>query len=244
MMCLSVIYRGLNKDKTVGYVLERLIGAMTIQQKMDSIKGDAVVDTKEEEDQIRDMYKSVDEVVTIIGCHLQLKTEKKVLEDKLQTLRVSLASIEKQKLEYEEMEAELNRLQDTMNCVSSEISLEISDYSLNFNKEKEMVEDHKRQLELLMHYSALNDSFSIWFEDNAITVNGMKPTRIGNQVGIVFHDYRQIDWSSINGILGELAHVVDAMHALYGKSYTIVVIKPMGSFSEVIDLTTKTSYKL
>ena len=185
---VSIIPRGLNKDKTVGYVLERLIGAMTIQQKMDSIKGDAVVDTKEEEDQIRDMYKSVDEVVTIIGCHLQLKTEKKVLEDKLQTLRVSLASIEKQKLEYEEMEAELNRLQDTMNCVSSEISLEISDYSLNFNKEKEMVEDHKRQLELLMHYSALNDSFSIWFEENAITVNGMKLTRIGNQVGIIFHD--------------------------------------------------------
>ena len=111
-----------------------------------------------------------------------------MLEDKLQTLRVSLASIEKQKLEYEEMEAELNRLQDTMNCVSSEISLEISDYSLNFNKEKEMVEDHKRQLELLMHYSALNDSFSIWFEENAITVNGMKLTRIGNQVGIIFHD--------------------------------------------------------
>ena len=67
---VSIIPRGLNKDKTVGYVLERLIGAMTIQQKIDSIKGDAVVDTKEEEDQIRDMYKSVDEVVTIIGCHL------------------------------------------------------------------------------------------------------------------------------------------------------------------------------
>lgn len=54
----------------------------------------------------------------------------------------------------------------------------------------------------------------------------------------------QIDWASVNGILGELAHVVDAMHALYGKSYTTVVIKPMGSYSEVIDLTTKTSYKL
>lgn len=54
----------------------------------------------------------------------------------------------------------------------------------------------------------------------------------------------QIDWSSVNGILGELAHAVDAMHALYGKSYTTVVIKPMGSYSDVIDLTTKTSYKL
>lgn len=186
MICISVIYRGLNKDKTVGYVLERLIGAMTIQQKMDSIKGESVIETKEEEEQNHDMNKSVDEVISSANSYFQLKTEKKALEEKLQTLRVSLATIEKQKLEYEEMEAELNHLQDTMNCVSSEISLEISDYSLNYNKEKEMVEDHKRQLELLMHYSALNDSFSIWFEDNAITVNGMKATRIGNQVDVEY----------------------------------------------------------
>lgn len=70
MMCLSVIYRGLNKDKTVGYVLERLIGAMTIQQKMDSIKGESVIETKEEEEQNHDMNKSVDEVISSVGCYL------------------------------------------------------------------------------------------------------------------------------------------------------------------------------
>ena len=74
------------------------------------------------------------------------------------------------------------KLQDTMNCVTSEISLRFCDHSLHLNKEKETVEDHKRQLDLLMHYSVLNDSFTIWFDAGIITINGMKPTRIGNQV--------------------------------------------------------------
>ena len=34
------------------------------------------------------------------------------------------------------------------------------------------------------------------------------------------------------------------MYTLYGKSYTSIVIKPMGSFSEIIDMVNKTSYKL
>lgn len=82
----------------------------------------------------------------------------------------------------EETETELMKLQDTMNCVTSEISLRLCDHSLHLNKEKETVEDHKRQLDLLMHYSVLNDSFTIWFDEGIITINGMKPTRIGNQV--------------------------------------------------------------
>lgn len=97
-------------------------------------------------------------------------------------MRVSLATVEKQKLELEELELELAKLQDTMNTVTSEISIELSDHSLRYNKEKESVEDHKRQLELLMHYSVLNDAFTIWFEENAITINGVKASRVGNQV--------------------------------------------------------------
>ena len=34
------------------------------------------------------------------------------------------------------------------------------------------------------------------------------------------------------------------MYMLYGKSYTSIVIKPMGSFSEIIDMVNKISYKL
>lgn len=164
----------------------------------------------------------------------QLQQEKEVLKEKLQSLRMSLATVEKQKLELEEIQSQSNILQDTMNCVTSEISLELSDHSLNYNKEKELVEDHKRQLELLMHYSALNDVFAIWFDDSAVTMNGMKATRIGNQ----------IDWNCVNGMLGDLTHLVDSMYALYGKTYSTIVLKPMGSFSEIIDYTTKTSYKL
>lgn len=41
-----------------------------------------------------------------------------------------------------------------------------------------------------------------------------------------------------------MAQVVDALHVLYKKPYATVVLKPMGMLSEVIDLSTSTSYKL
>ena len=53
----------LNKDKTVGYVLERLIGAMTVQQKMDSVKIDQVEETSHEEETSVVINKTVDEVL-------------------------------------------------------------------------------------------------------------------------------------------------------------------------------------
>ena len=48
----------------------------------------------------------------------------------------------------------------------------------------------------------------------------------------------------MNGVLGEILQVVDALHTLYGKRYGDIVLKPMGAASEVIDLAHKTSYKL
>ena len=70
-----------------------------------------------------------------------------------------------------------------MNCVASEISLELGNQNSLVQAEMEEVEEKKRQLDLLMRYSALNDSFSIWFDDGYITVNGLRVGRVGNQVG-------------------------------------------------------------
>lgn len=53
-----------------------------------------------------------------------------------------------------------------------------------------------------------------------------------------------MDWNALNGVLGDLAHAVDAMVSLYRTHYQNVVIHPLGSFSEVIDRDSRTSFKL
>ena len=218
--------RGLSKDKRVGYVLERLIGAMTIQQKMDSLKEEKEFSTQDEEEPQQDEFtsKSVEE----------LQHEKDSLLESIQSLRISLATAERHKLELDEVQSELATLHDSMNCVASEIALDLGMYETKYNTEKETVEDHKQQLEILMRCNALNDLFNVWFDGNYITVNGMRIGRIGNQV----------DWVALNGVLGDLAHAVDAMYTLYRCYYRNVVINPLGSFSEVIDRASRTSFKL
>ena len=62
----NLIYRGLTKDKNVGFVLERLIGAMTVQQKMDSLKGAKEEISKIDEDQHNEIHKTVQEVFYIV----------------------------------------------------------------------------------------------------------------------------------------------------------------------------------
>ena len=66
--------RDLNKDKTVGFVLERLIGAMTVQQKMDSVKTEHVAETSQEEEQV--INKTVNEVVSLPPFHFSYRTRR------------------------------------------------------------------------------------------------------------------------------------------------------------------------
>ena len=147
-------------------------------------------------------------------------------------------------MELEEVQAELERLRDAMNCVTSEIGLTLNMHSGAANRAVEKVEKDETLLRLLKGYNPLNDAFSIWFDQGAITVNEMKLTRVGNQVGAVCGHEWQIDWNMVNGVLGELLQAVDALHSLYGKRYGEIVLKPQGAASEVIDLAQKTSYKL
>ena len=49
----------------MGFVLERLIGAMTVQQKMDSLKGSKEEVSKIDEDQHSEIHKTVQEVLSI-----------------------------------------------------------------------------------------------------------------------------------------------------------------------------------
>ncbi|OAO13644.1 autophagy protein Apg6 family protein [Blastocystis sp. ATCC 50177/Nand II] len=164
----------------------------------------------------------------------ELQKEKEELSSAIQSLREDLASVEREKMELEEVQAELGRLRDAMNCVSSEIGLTLGMHSGETNRAVEKTEKDAELLRLLKGCNPLNDAFNIWFDREAITVNGMKLARVGNQ----------IDWNSVNGVLGELLQVVDALHTLYGKRYEQIVLKPQGAASEVIDLTQKTSYKL
>ncbi len=145
-----------------------------------------------------------------------------------------MAGIERQKLEMEEIKAEMLNLQDSMNCVSAEISLQLGEHEEQRNVVNETVADHSRQLDLLMHCNALNDTVNVWFDHNCITINGVRVGRIGNQ----------IDWNSVNAALGDLIQAVDTMYRLYGLPYQRIYLKTRGSFSEVIDMTEKASYKL
>ena len=95
---------------------------------------------------------------------------------------MSLATAERHKLELDEVQSELATLHDSMNCVASEIALDLGMYEAKYNMEKETVEDHKQQLEILMRCNALNDLFNVWFDGSHITVNGMRIGRVGNQV--------------------------------------------------------------
>ena len=61
------------KDKNVGYVLERLIGAMTVQQKMDEIK-EAISPMKEEEEE--DLYVQPDLGKGLSGVLNLLRSQK------------------------------------------------------------------------------------------------------------------------------------------------------------------------
>ena len=224
------------KDKNVGYVLERLIGAMTVQQKMDEMK-EAISPMKEEEEEVAEpefASTSVDDVLVNIWYQFQLEKEKSVLQERIHSLRTTLAGIERQKLDLEEIKAEVLNLQDSINSVSAEISLQLGEHEELCNVVNETVEDHTRQLDLLMHCNALNDAVNVWFDRNCITVNGVRVGRIGNQ----------IDWNSVNAALGDLVQAVDTMYRLYGLPYQTIYLKTRGSFSEVIDMTEKASYKL
>lgn len=54
----------------MGYVLERLIGAMTIQQKMDAMKEEMVPHKEgDEDDTEQETHLSVDEVIPIRSPH-------------------------------------------------------------------------------------------------------------------------------------------------------------------------------
>lgn len=134
----------------------------------------------------------------------------------------------------EEIKAEMLNLKDSMNCVSAEISLQLGEHEEQCNVVNETVEDHSRQLDLLMHCNVLNDAVNVWFDRNCITINGVRVGKIGNQ----------IDWNSVNAALGDLLQAVDAMYRLYGLPYQRIYLKTRGSYSEVIDMTEKASYKL
>ncbi|KAK8822234.1 hypothetical protein WA577_005398 [Blastocystis sp. JDR] len=240
--CLEMVKKehisGLTKDKNVGYVLERLIGAMTVQQKM----------VQQEQNTTEELSPNGNEEEHTKGettkNQNELQKEKEELSSAIQSLREDLASVEREKMELEEVQAELERLRDAMNCVSSEIGLTLGMHSGETNRAVEKAEKDAELLRLLKGCNPLNDAFNIWFDREAITVNGMKLARVGNQVGDRGRSEGQIDWNSVNGVLGELLQVVDALHTLYGKRYGQIVLKPQGAASEVIDLTQKTSYKL
>lgn len=238
----------MTKDKNVGYVLERLIGAMTVQQKMMQQEQNTMEELSpngnEEEHTKGETTKNQNEVTISSSPHRQLQKEKEELSSAIQSLREDLASVEREKMELEEVQAELERLRDAMNCVSSEIGLTLGMHSGETNRAVEKAEKDAELLRLLKGCNPLNDAFNIWFDREAITVNGMKLARVGNQVGDRSRSEGQIDWNSVNGVLGELLQVVDALHTLYGKRYGQIVLKPQGAASEVIDLTQKTSYKL
>ena len=177
----------------MGYVLERLIGAMTVQQKMDAMtvqqeQGAAEElspNGNEEEHGRRESLQSMDEVSISHSVHPQLQKEKEALSSAIQSLREDLASVEREKMELEEVQNELERLRDAMNCVTSEIGLTLGMHSSETNRAVEKVEKDEALLRLLKGCNALNDAFGIWFDRGAITVNGMKLTRVGNQVGVV-----------------------------------------------------------
>ena len=100
--CMSP--RVCTKDKNVGYVLERLIGAMTVQQKMDSLK--VLTSPKKEEEESKEpefSFDSIEEVGCIVSAEPQLEKEKQALQERIHTLRTNLASVERQKLELEEL---------------------------------------------------------------------------------------------------------------------------------------------
>ena len=68
--CATLTTSNLTKDKNVGYVLERLIGAMTIQQKMDAMKEELVPHKEgDEDDAEQETHSSVDEVVVGVYSH-------------------------------------------------------------------------------------------------------------------------------------------------------------------------------
>ena len=76
---VSFRYRGLTKDKNVGYVLERLIGAMTIQQKMDALKEELTPNNEGEDEEIPESDLdglSVEEVLFISYLNYSYKRKK------------------------------------------------------------------------------------------------------------------------------------------------------------------------
>lgn len=231
--CMSP--RVCTKDKNVGYVLERLIGAMTVQQKMDSLK--VLTSPKKEEEESKEpefSFDSIEEVGCIVSAEPQLEKEKQALQERIHTLRTNLASVERQKLELEELKEESASLRDVMNCVSAEISLQLGNHEAQCNNVSETVMDHRRQLELLMRCNALNDAISVWFDGGCVTVNGVRAGRVGTQP----------DWSAVNAVLGDLVLATDCMFRLYGLRYQNLYLKSRGSLSEVIDVAKKTSYRL
>ena len=102
---------------------------------------------------------------------------------------MSLAAAERRKLELDEVQSELGTLHSSMNCVASEIALDLGAYEAKFNTEKETVEAHKQQLEILMRCNALNDLFNVWFDGEFVTVNGMRIGKLGNQVRFAFSPF-------------------------------------------------------
>ena len=221
--CMSP--RVCTKDKNVGYVLERLIGAMTVQQKMDSLK--VLTSPKKEEEESKEpefSFDSIEEVGCIVSAEPQLEKEKQALQERIHTLRTNLASVERQKLELEELKEESASLRDVMNCVSAEISLQLGNHEAQCNNVSETVMDHRRQLQRI----------SVWFDGGCVTVNGVRAGRVGTQP----------DWSAVNAVLGDLVLATDCMFRLYGLRYQNLYLKSRGSLSEVIDVAKKTSYRL
>ena len=104
----------MTKDKNVGYVLERLIGAMTVQQKMVQQEQHTTEELSpngnEEEHTKGETTKNQNEVTISSSPHRQLQKEKEELSSAIQSLREDLASVEREKMELEEVQAELERL--------------------------------------------------------------------------------------------------------------------------------------
>ncbi|OAO12450.1 hypothetical protein AV274_5804, partial [Blastocystis sp. ATCC 50177/Nand II] len=106
--CLEMVKKehisGLTKDKNVGYVLERLIGAMTVQQKM----------VQQEQNTMEELSPNGNEEEHTKGettkNQNELQKEKEELSSAIQSLREDLASVEREKMELEEVQAELERL--------------------------------------------------------------------------------------------------------------------------------------
>ena len=159
----------------------------------------------------------------------EAEAEAEALEAELATLRLERLALERSS---RDLDAREDRYWNDFNDFKSRVGRHVDERDALVTG----IEQTGRQLERLRRVNVFNDAFHIWFDGPFGTVNGFRLGRLPDV---------PVEWDEINAAWGMACLLLHTMAtAAKMPPFRSFALKPLGSFSKLVDRKSKAEYEL